>query len=200
MSLTGGAWTVVRRLLGAQTGVAPSPPRRPSTSPPLTDLPDWAEVGKRRRAHIERVAALVEEWADEMEISERERRRWLNAVWLHDALKDADLPRDTTHGAAAAERAELEGESDRGVLDAVRYHSFGYAGWDAVGRMLYLADFLEPGRRGRRKTRERLAERVPHDRDDVLREVVVLQIRARLRAGRPIHHLTFEFWNALAED
>jgi len=63
-----------------------------------------------------------------------------------------------------------------------------------------LADYLEPGRRGRRKARARLAERVPHDRDDVLREVLVLQIRARLRAGRPIHPLTFEFWNALTDD
>ena len=190
----------MRHLLGARRRAVPSAARRSFTPPALTDLPPWAEVGKRRRAHIIRVAALIEEWAEEMDISERERRRWLNAVWLHDALKDARLPRDTTHGAAAAERAELEGESDRGVLDAVRYHSFGYAGWDAVGRMLYLADFLEPGRRGRRKTRARLAERVPRDRDDVLREVVVLQIRGRLRAGRPIHHLTFEFWNALAQD
>jgi|SRR5262245_2731956 len=187
----------MRRIFGA---AAPSPVRRPSTAPPLTDLPPWAEVGKRRRAHVTRVAALIEEWAEEMEVSERERRRWLNAVWLHDALKDAQLPRNTTHGAAAADRAEREGESDRGVLDAVRYHSYGYAGWDAVGRMLYLADYLEPGRRGRRKARARLAERVPHDRDDVLREVLVLQIRARLRAGRPIHPLTFEFWNALTDD
>src|SRR5947208_2282838 len=144
-------------------------------------------------------AELVEEWADEMEVSPQERSRWLRAVWLHDALRDAPGTRGTTHGGAAADRAAQDGESDRGVLDAVRYHSSGYAGWDDVGKMLYLADFLEPGRRSRRKQRAKLAKRVPHDRDGVLREVVALQVRSRLRAGRTIHPLTVEFWNSLAE-
>src|SRR5437667_463694 len=125
--------------------------------------------------------------------------RWLRAVWLHEALRDAPGTRGTTHGGAAADRAAQDGESDRGVLDAVRYHSSGYAGWDDVGKMLYLADFLEPGRRSRRKQRAKLAKRVPHDRDGVLREVVALQVRSRLRAGRTIHPLTVEFWNSLAE-
>jgi HD superfamily phosphohydrolase YqeK len=132
-----------------------------------------------------------------MGVSQRERHRWLAAVWLHDALRDARLKRGTTHGAAAADRAARDGETDRGVLDAVRYHSLGYAGWDDVGRMLYLADYLEPGRKRRAKEREKLARRVPDERDRVLREVVAQQMRARLRAGRPIHPLTLEFWNSL---
>jgi HD superfamily phosphohydrolase YqeK len=165
--------------------------------PPLR-LPKWAKVGRRRRAHIRRVAALVEEWAEEMRVSQRERRRWLTAVWLHDALRDARLPDGVRHGAAAAERAAQEGEADGGVLDAVRYHSVGYAGWDDVGRMLYLADNLEPGRRGRRKERARLAKRVPRERDDVLKEVVARQMEELVRAGRPIDPLTTAFWNSLA--
>src|SRR3989442_7869952 len=83
--------------------------------------------------------------------------------------------------------------------DAVRYHSVGYAGWDDVGKMLYLADFLEPGRRSRRKQRAKLAKRVPRDRDGVLREIVALQVRARLHAGRSINPRTLEFWNSLTE-
>ena len=172
-------------------------PRRPELA--AEQLPAWARAGKRRRAHIQRAAALVEEWADEMEVSPQERSRWLKAVWLHDALRDAPRTRGTTHGGAAADRAAQDGESDRSVLDAVRYHSFGYAGWDDVGRMLYLADFLEPGRRSRRKQRAKLAKRVPRDRDGVLREIVAQQVRSRLRAGRAIHPLTLEFWNSLAE-
>ena len=132
-----------------------------------------------------------------MEVSQRERRRWLMAVWLHDALRDARLPNGTRHGAAAAERAAQEGETDGGVLDAVRYHSVGYAGWDDVGKMLYLADNLEPGRRGRRKERARLASRVPRERDDVLREVVAQQMEERLQSKRPIDPLTLQFWNSL---
>jgi HD superfamily phosphohydrolase YqeK len=125
--------------------------------------------------------------------------RWLQAVWLHDALRDAKLRRGLTHGPAAADRAARDGVTDGGVLDAVRYHSLGYAGWDDVGKMLYLADYLEPGRKRRAKERAKLAERVPKDRDKVLREVVNQQIRARLRAGRAVHPLTLEFWNSLVE-
>lgn len=166
---------------------------------PLPELPPWARVGKKRLAHIQRVAALLDEWADDMGVTQRERHRWLKAAWLHDALRDAPATRlaGTTHGGAAADRAAQDGENDGGVLDAVRYHSSGYVGWDDVGRMLFLADFLEPGRRSSRKRRAKLAERVPRNRDRVLREVVGQQIRQRLRGGRPIHPQTLEFWNSI---
>jgi len=177
-------------------GVRHKPPRPPT----LDGLPSWARVGKRRRAHVQRMAELLEEWADEMGISQRERSRWLKAAWLHDALRDARLPSGVAHGAAAANRAIQDGEADVGVLDAVRYHSVGYASWDDVGRMLFLADFLEPGRRGGRKERARLAKRVPRDRDGTLRRVVAWQIRMRLRAGRPIDPRTLEFWNSITAD
>jgi len=134
-----------------------------------------------------------------MDVGALERDRWVRAAWLHDALREARLPAGATHGAAAADRAEREGETDRGVLDAVRYHSVGYAEWDDVGKMLYLADALEPGRKGDRKARARLADRVPDERDAVLKEVVALEIRQRVRAGRAVHPLTIEFWNALTK-
>ena len=163
---------------------------------PRLALPPWAEVSKRRHAHIRRVAALVEGWADDMRVSADERRRWLRAVWLHDALKDAKLPDGTTHGPAAADRAAQEGETDQGVLDAVRYHSVGYAGWDNVGKILFLADFLEPGRPNRRR-RARLARRVPRRRDAVLIRVLAAQIRRQLREEKEIDPLTLQFWKSL---
>lgn len=184
-------WKMLARWVAAWRG------RR--RAPVSAELPAWARVGRRRRAHIRRVAELIEGWADEMKISQRERSRWLRAAWLHDALRDARLPGGTTHGAAAADRAAKEGESDGGVLDAVRYHSVGYAEWDDVGKMLYLADALEPGRKGDRKERAKLASRVPYDRDIVLREIVGQQMQSHLSAGRPIHPRTLEFWNSLAE-
>ena len=164
-------------------------------------LPAWAQVTPARRSHVERVAALLGEWAGAMRIDRPERDRWLRAAWLHDALRDAPLKDLMAHGPAAAERAAQDGEHDRGVLDAVRYHTIGYAGWDAVGRMLYLADFLEPGRDfdlngpdGRRA----LAARVPADRDAVLREVARRRIEWVLRSGWPLLPETVAFWNALA--
>ena len=116
-------------------------------------LPSWAVVTPARRAHIERVAALIDEWATVLEVSPVERARWLRAAWLHDALRDAPSAGELEHGPRCAERLVLEGERDQGVLDAVRFHSVGYAGWDDVGRMLYLADHLEPGRSHDREAR-----------------------------------------------
>jgi HD domain-containing protein len=163
-------------------------------------LPPWAQVSAERRAHIERVAGLIGGWADVMAVAGAERARWLKAAYLHDALRDAQLPfaDQLAHGPAAADRAAREGETDQGVLDAVRYHTVGYAGWDDVGRMLYLADFLEPGRSFAAEERRRLAQRVPLDRDAVLKEVVRWRIQWVMRSGWPLAPETVELWSALA--
>lgn len=161
-------------------------------------LPAWAHVSAPRRAHIERVAGLLGAWADAMGSTAPERTRWLKAAYLHDALRDAPLADQLAHGPAAAERAAREGETDQGVLDAVRYHTVGYAGWDDVGRMLYLADFLEPGRRFAADERRALALRVPQERDAVLKEVVRWRIEWVLRSGWPLAPETVSLWNALA--
>ena len=160
-------------------------------------MPAWAQVTAARRGHIERVAGLLEEWAGAMRTPEAERRRWLRAAWLHDALRDAPLGDVKAHGPAAAERAAQDGERDRGVLDAVRYHTLGYAGWDDVGRMLYLADFLEPGRDFDPDGRRALAGRVPAERDAVLREVARRRIEWVVKSGWPLLPETVGFWNAL---
>ncbi len=161
-------------------------------------LPPWAEVSAARRAHVERVAALLAEWAEARRVAPAERDRWLRAAWLHDALRDAPLEDPLAHGPAAAERAAAAGERDRGVLDAVRYHTIGWAGWDDAGRMLYLADFLEPGRDFDHASRRTLAARVPAERDAVLHEVARRRIEWVLRSGWPLLPETVAFWNALA--
>lgn len=173
-------------------------------------LPPWAAVSSERAAHIGRVARLADQWADAMRVPELERRRWLRAVFLHDALRDADpaelvrwapgeqWPLAIRHGPASAARAEAEGETDRGVLDAVRYHSVGYEGWDAAGRILYCADFLEPGRAFRRQERAALAARLPADSESVLREVVRARIQRAVAKGWPLPGETIRLWNSLA--
>ncbi len=161
-------------------------------------------------AHVERVATLVAGWAEAIGVPDSERNRWLRAVWLHDALRDApeatlrewapsaEGPIDLVHGPAAAARAKAEGETDRGVLDAVRYHSVGLAEWDMVGRILYCADFLEPGRPFDGPHRAELAERLPGDLRGVLREVARARVSYGVRKGWPIPEPTLRFWNALA--
>jgi len=160
-------------------------------------LPSWAQVSAERRAHVERVAALVDRWAAAMGVPDAERARWVRAAYLHDALRDAPLDGELAHGPAAADRAAAEGERDGGVLDAVRYHSHGHAAWDDVGRMLYLADYLEPGRPHARGDRRALARRVPAERDAMLREVAGRRIARSVGAGWPLSPATVEFWNSL---
>ncbi len=160
-------------------------------------LPSWAVATPERRAHIERVVALLDGWARAMQVPPDERARWLRAGWLHDALRDAPAASELDHGPLAAERAARDGERDQGVLDAVRYHSIGYAGWDEAGRMLYLADYLEPGRTFDRQARRDLAARVPAERDAILREVARRRIEWTVRSGWPLREETVRFWNAL---
>ena len=177
---------------------------------PLTlTLPPWAQIRDDRLGHIERTATLASRWAGLMGAPSIELNRWLKAVSLHDALKDApsDLLSELTpdcwdvpalrHGPAAAALAAEYGESDQGVLNAVRYHSVGYAQWDSAGRILYLADFLEPGREFHRPVHDVLAERVPHDLHGVLHAVAAERLQEILEHGLPLLPETTQFWNAL---
>jgi HD superfamily phosphohydrolase YqeK len=166
-------------------------------------------VSPDRLAHIERVASLVSSWAADMLIPPNERHRWLRAVWLHDALRDAPVeelerwasttpgPAELRHGPAAAARAKAEGEIDRGLLDAVRYHSIGLAEWDMVGRSLYCADYLEPGRRRDQERRAALARSYPSDPGGVLREVAKERVSRLVQSGWTLPEPTVRFWNSL---
>jgi HD superfamily phosphohydrolase YqeK len=154
-------------------------------------------VTPKRRAHVERVAALLATWAMAMHVPEDERTRWLRAAWLHDALRDAPAANELVHGPLAAERAAHDGETDQGVLDAVRYHSLGYAQWDDVGRMLYLADYLEPGRSFEQELRRSLAARVPEDRDAILKLVAARRVTRVIDGRWPLPRETVDFWNTL---
>ncbi len=154
----------------------------------MHELPVWAIVTIDRRAHVERVAALLREWATSLGLERCERDRWMRAVYLHDALRDApeaemrrwaplvEGPVELRHGPAAAARAELEGERDADVLSAVRWHSVGWAAWGPTGRALYCADFLEPGRAFDRTERAALARTFCDNPAHVLREVVIKRL------------------------
>jgi HD superfamily phosphohydrolase YqeK len=166
-------------------------------------------MSPERLDHTIRVAELVARWADTLLVPDNERNRWLRAVWLHDALRDASEaqlaewasatpgPVELRHGPASAARAKADGETDRGVLDAVRYHSVGLAEWDMVGRILYCADFLEPGRPFLHDERAALAERLPDDVNGVLREVARSRVMHAIGTGWTLPEPTYRFWNSL---
>lgn len=177
----------------------------------LGSLPPWAVVTSARIEHIGRVAALLDRWAKEQGVDGAEGARWRRAALLHDALRDAGeevlagycarparWPRSIWHGPAAAAAARRDGERDTGVLSAVHYHSLGYARWDDAGRFLFLADYLEPGRKHERALLDALAARAVAETDVVLREVAAIKVRWLLHIGRPIPRETWDFWNSLA--
>lgn len=172
-------------------------------------LPDWAVATAARRAHMERVAALMESWARALGLGDTEVARWSAAGQLHDVLRDADpaelvslvapderdLPAKALHGPAAA--ARLAGLVAPTVANAIRHHTLGDPGLDRLGRALYLADYLEPGRRFADDQRALLRVRVPEDLDEVLREVVAWRIHNLLDARLPIHPRTAGLWRSL---
>lgn len=172
-------------------------------------LPPWAQVTERRRAHIGRVAGLMDAWARAMQLSDKERRDWNDAARWHDALRDAPLEElrrlageapyepEMLHGPAAAARLQQDGEDRPNVLDAIRYHTVGSPDWDRTGRALYMADFLEPDRSFSRADRAFLAAQVPHDFGGVFRQVVRMRLVYALNEGHSLFAETVQLWNLI---
>jgi HD superfamily phosphohydrolase YqeK len=172
-------------------------------------LPKWACVGKKRLAHIERVTSLLRAWAAAMRLSPDEAGAWIDAGSWHDSLRDAPdeelreltgdqaTPAELLHGPAAATKLEMEGEKRRDVLDAIRYHTVGSPDWSRTGRALYMADYLEPGRKFSREDRFFLAAQVPHSFDAVFRRVVRFRLDWSVREGNHIFPETVALWNSL---
>lgn len=172
-------------------------------------MPAWAKVSDKRRAHIQRVIALLMQWADTMELAPDERADWYAAGLLHDALRDApeselralavDPKREVEllHGPAVANLLMERGEANASVLAAIRYHTVGSPDWDRTGRALYMADFLEPGRHFARTDRAFFAAQVPHDFDGVFRQVLRARLEHALREGYTLFPETVGLWNAV---
>lgn len=172
-------------------------------------FPAWAEVGEKRRAHIGRVTALLDRWAVQLKLTPDEATAWHDVGVLHDALRDAteaelrrlagavDLPLDVLHGPAAANRLAASGETRESVLSAVRWHTVGNPSWDRTGRALYMADFLEPGRRFLMADRAFLADHLPHDFDGVFRQVVRMRLEWTLREGKALFPEAVGLWNSV---
>jgi 2-amino-4-hydroxy-6-hydroxymethyldihydropteridine diphosphokinase len=101
------------------------------------------------------------------------------------------------HGSAAARWLARDGESRAEVLDAVRWHTTGSLAWGPLGRALYMADFLEPGRPFMQADRAFLANLVPVRFDAVFRQVVRLRLEWALREGKGFAPETVALWDAV---
>jgi HD superfamily phosphohydrolase YqeK len=177
-------------------------------------LPAWAQAGPERREHMSRVADLMELWAGGMGLGEEGIRRWRAAGFLHDVLRDAPhrelartldpvtarLPGGILHGPAAAKRLRDEGVGDSAFLLAIASHTLGHPELDLLGRCLFAADFLEPGRRESREWRGELRARMPVEYPEVVQAVAAARIQQLLARARPLEPPTVEFWNVLTRE
>ena len=174
-------------------------------------LPPWARMSAPRRAHAERVTELLEAWAGHLELPEADRIRWRAVGRLHDALREADpdeltfwsdldWPAPLLHGPACAARLREEGVEDEELLAAVAWHSVGDPELGPLGRHLYLADFLEPGRDFLPDVRERLRWLMPEEPMEALLSTVALRIAHRLEIRGALRTRTIAFWNELLEE
>lgn len=175
------------------------------------ELPAWAVVSPDRRAHAARVAMLMDTWAVALGLSAGDRLRWRAAAWLHDALRDAkpetlrpliasdphDLPDPMLHGPAAASRLEADGVDDPPLLAAIAWHTIGHPTLDRLGQMLYVADFLEPGRPYQPVWRAARRARMPAALQAVLVEVAAARLDHLLDSRRAIRPESLAFWNSV---
>lgn len=176
---------------------------------PPTGFPAWGVASDKRRAHVGRVVALLNDWSGRMSLRADEAAAWRDAGWWHDALRDADertlramtgemhAPVGLLHGPAAALRLEAHGEHRLDVLEAVRWHTVGNATWTRTGRALYMADFLEPGRSFMQADRAFLARLVTTAFDEVFRTVVRMRLEWALREGKGFARETVALWDAV---
>jgi HD superfamily phosphohydrolase YqeK len=176
-------------------------------------LPEWAEATAPRRAHLKRVADLMENWARTFHLEPDDVARWRAAGMLHDALRDArpaslrplvdpplrELDDELLHGPAAAARLRGDGVRDEPVLVAVAWHTVGHPDLDRLGRALYLADHLEPGRPYESPVSAARRERVVGDMEAVVRELAADRITQAVREGRPLLDATVRFWNGVVQ-
>lgn len=181
----------------------------PFSSLTAITFPTWARVSDKRIAHIDRVTELLADWAMVMQIPPDEAALFIDAGRLHDVLRDAPedelraitsdytSPAGMLHGPAAAAMLEKDGESRTELLDAIRFHTVGCCEWKQVGKALYMADYLEPGRKFSRRDRRFLSNLVPHAFDDIFRQVVRLRLEWSIREGYPIFQETVALWNSL---
>ena len=139
-----------------------------------------------------------------------ERNRWLRAVWLHDALRDApaeELEKWAASTPGPPELAAWPGQCrprqgrGRGSIGACSTRcATTRLGWPSgtwsAGFSIAPTTSI-PGAPSEREERAELAERLPDDPSGVLREVARARLIHTVKSGWPLLDPTVRFWNSL---
>lgn len=103
------------------------------------------------------------------------------------------------HAPVGAYLVEKEASiEDRDVLDAIRYHTSGRPGMTLLEKVIYLADYIEPGRHfpGVDEVRELAKD----DLDKALVKAVQNTITFLMKKNQPVYPDTFHTYNDLVKN
>ena len=113
----------------------------------------------------------------------------------------ADVDRDfpiLLHGPVGAALLRKEdGLTDQSLYDAVRWHSTAHASLDDLGKLIFLADKLDPQKAGVYSYQARLHEMALESLDLALLEFLTREMAARIEKGETVHPASVDARNSL---
>lgn len=90
---------------------------------------------------------------------------------------------------------KVVGIADREIVEAIRYHTSGRANMSLLEKVVYLADYIEPGRHF--PGVEEVRELARHDLDEALIQAVKNSILFLMKKNQSVYPLTLTMYNDL---
>ena len=110
---------------------------------------------------------------------------------------DRDYP-VLLHGPVGAELLRREDDlTDHGLYEAVRWHSTAHASLDPLGKLVFLADKLDPQKAAIYSYQARLRDMAFESLDLALLEFLSREMASRLERGETVHPASVEARNSL---
>ena len=174
-----------------------------------------AALSPKLRGHVERTAEVAAALAPRHGV-DAERARL--AALAHDVAKARPKPEllrqaarfqlpvnmvernnpGLLHGPVGAELLRREeGLEDRSIYEAVCWHTFAHPDLDDLGKVVFLADKLDPAKLKRYSFQPCLLELAQDSLDQAILEFATFQIGAVMAAGRMVHPQMVEARNHL---
>ena len=110
---------------------------------------------------------------------------------------DRDFPL-LLHGPVGAELLRREEDlTDHGLYEAVRWHSTAHASLDSLGKLVFLADKLDPQKAAVYSYQARLHDMALESLDLALLEFLSREMAARIERGETVHPASVDARNSL---
>ncbi len=173
-------------------------------------------LDEERYGHVMRVLDTAKDLSEKFQCSDKEKQKIIKAVLFHDLAKG--MTEKALREYAHSYRISLTGVQppiyhavvgewmaqyffdvhDQEILDAIRYHTTGSAKFmtNRIGAILFLADYLEPGRE---LDCSHIEEHIPSNMIFSLREVAKDKIVSVIQRDRVLDQESIDFYHALIQ-